>query len=160
MNETFSHDWKRDRSCREGDYSRPVYIPSNTERARLPTYLWCLKKKIDASGGVWPLSPQVSVYSCFWMIVLDDFLKQLVSLFDYRGKLCSLLTARSRHHSVIDPLPANKCGWGAILKCIRVHLYLFVREVISWRSAGKHTLYWWSTFGNPHPLLITQYNKL
>lgn len=43
-------------------------FPPTGRGARLTTNLWSIKKMTDASGNVCSLSPEVSVYSCLWMI--------------------------------------------------------------------------------------------
>lgn len=43
-------------------------FPPTGRGARLTSNLWCIKKMTDASGDVCSLSPEVSVYSCLWMI--------------------------------------------------------------------------------------------
>lgn len=43
-------------------------FPPTGRGARLTSNLWSIKKMTDASGDVCSLSPEVSVYSCLWMI--------------------------------------------------------------------------------------------
>lgn len=119
-------------------------FPPTGRGARLTTNLWSIKKMTDASGDVCSLSPEVSVYSCLWMICPwwlfeagSEFIwLQMKSFHSHTASQAKTPASQPVSQTVITPpLPTNRLGWEAILKFITVHFCLSI-------SARFHNSLW------------------
>lgn len=99
-------------------------FPPTARGARLTMNLWSIKKMTDASGNVCPLSPEVSVYSCLWMICpwwLFEAGREFIWLHMKSCHSPHCEPGQDTSQSVSRPLPTNRCGWEAVLEFITVH---------------------------------------
>lgn len=136
-------------------------FPPTGRGARLTTNLWSIKKMTDASGDVCSLSPEVSVYSCLWMICPwwlfeagSEFIwLQMKSFHSHTVRRAKTPASHSDNHH--PSLPTNGRGREAILQSITVHYCLSVRGRFYFRTARSYELadafilFWWSTLMPP-----------
>lgn len=137
-------------------------FPPTGRGARLTTNLWSIKKMTDASGNVCSLSPEVSVYSCLWMIcpwwlfqARSEFIwLQINASFPH----CKPGQDTSQPVSQSSPLHSQQIEgderqyWNLLLFstfCLPVHVFI----TDCGQLADTFILYWWSTFMPPVKML-------